>query len=106
MNIFTLTKNHMKLLRLANVSWCDDETGAPSIDPKRPYGNSNVELDVAEALGWKIGEELTEEQFDRAWEIHQETEKALQIVLSNLPDLTGNYVQEKEYDDTSWRLKK
>ena len=30
-----------KLLRRANIQWEDCETGAPCIDPKRPYGEPN-----------------------------------------------------------------
>lgn len=48
---FELTRDHLKLLRNAYVGWHDCETGAPRIDPKRPYGNQRVALDVAEILG-------------------------------------------------------
>jgi hypothetical protein len=39
---FKLTDEHLKLLRRFNVGWQDSESGAPEIDPKRPYGNSAV----------------------------------------------------------------
>jgi hypothetical protein len=48
---FTVTDEHLRLLRHAYVSWFDAEFGAPSIDPKRPYGNSNVYGDMVEVLG-------------------------------------------------------
>lgn len=48
---FTVTDDHLKLLRRASVGWSDCEFGAPEIDPKRPYGNSNVLGDIAEILG-------------------------------------------------------
>jgi len=39
---FVLTENHIKLLRKAYVTWEDGDFGAPSIDTRRPYGNSSV----------------------------------------------------------------
>ena len=39
------------------VQWRDCEYGAPEINPKRPYGNSSVELDICEILGWKYDSE-------------------------------------------------
>ena len=47
MNTFELTENHIKLLRNAYVSWDDCETGAPAIDPKRPYGNKYIAQDIS-----------------------------------------------------------
>jgi len=47
---FTVTDEHLRLLRRACVWWDELEFGAPGIDPKRPYGNSNVFADIAEIL--------------------------------------------------------
>lgn len=47
---FTVTDEHVKLLRRFQVGWQDCETGAPEIDPKRPYGNSAVPEDIHEIL--------------------------------------------------------
>jgi hypothetical protein len=47
---FTVTDEHLRLLHRAHVFWDEAEFGAPSIDPKRPYGNSNVYGDIAEIL--------------------------------------------------------
>lgn len=90
---FTLTEEHVVLLRAMNVGWQDCETGAPEIDPKRPYGNSSVELDVAEALGWEVDSDdgLTREQRDHAARLHRETEVALQIVLQTGAFVPGEY---------------
>ena len=46
---FTVTEEHLKLLRRAYVDWEDCEFGAPAIDCKRPYGNSDVIADIGEA---------------------------------------------------------
>ena len=48
---FTVTDEHLRLLRRAHVTWVDAEFGAPEIDGKRPYGNSDVYSDIAEILG-------------------------------------------------------
>jgi hypothetical protein len=80
--LFRLTPEHVALLRRMNVGWHDCEYGAPEIDPKRPYGNSWVEGDIAEILGWTwAGEDMPDEMADRARALHEETRAALQIVL-------------------------
>lgn len=47
---FELKQEHLTLLAAANWRWEDCEAGAPSVDCKRPYGNSG---DVADILGVK-----------------------------------------------------
>jgi hypothetical protein len=94
---FTLTEGHLKLLRAANVSWDGMEFGAPGIDPKRPYGNSNVTHDIAEILGWPFvktedGSALTADQGKQARRLHREMETALQIVLATATFEAGDYV--------------
>ena len=86
---FTMTAEHLSLLRKMNVGWQDCEFGAPEIDPKRPYGSSSVELDIHEILtGESVGytdstrEELTEDECKRYQQLHKQTDTALQIVLA------------------------
>lgn len=82
---FTVTEDHVRLLRRMYVRWDDTEYGAPCINPKRPYGNSCVPQDIGEILGWSRdpgAEEMSEEAERRARAIHLETETVLQIVLS------------------------
>jgi hypothetical protein len=85
-----IDENHLKLLSKAYVRWDDCETGAPAIDPKRPYGNSNVEGDVAEILGieWD-GEDRVKR--DELFNIHAGTNTAMGILLSTLPQKFGQY---------------
>lgn len=84
---FTVTNDHLLLARRMYVSWSDCEYGAPEIDPKRPYGNSDVPGDIADILGWenrydpKTGEPLRE-WHDRAAAIHKEMQTALQVFLA------------------------
>ena len=105
---FTLTEEHIKLLSNAYVSWDDCEFGAPEIDPKRPYGNSDVLNDIAKIIGAEqkmcphCGEaldELDEEKFNK---LHKETEIALQIILYTKSFIPGKYVKKGYGKD--WEL--
>jgi hypothetical protein len=88
---FNLTNDHIQLLRRFCVGWQDAEFGAPEIDPKRPYGNSSVLLDIHEILDGEEIDELTDTQNARYSQLHAETELALQIVLSTGKFETGRY---------------
>lgn len=80
---------HIKLAKRMYVQWQDCEYGAPEIDPKRPYGNSDVEGDIAEILGWEVDEEngLTTKQSNAAEALHREMEQVIQYALKNLDKL-------------------
>ena len=105
---FTLTDRHLALLKRANVDWDDGEFGAPAIDCKRPYGNSDVLDDLADILGLEQFEDrhgdthLNREQEDLLVRLHRETQTALQIVLSRigLPVSPGTYAADQY--DTFW----
>jgi len=105
---FTLTEQHVTLLRHFIVGWQDCETGAPEIDPKRPYGNSFVVGDIAEIFGEhptggdEYEPEFTEEQKSRLMKLHRETATALQIVLATGSFTPGDYVCEPYTRD--WKL--
>lgn len=102
-----MTDDHVKLLRSAYVSWDDCEYGAPAIDCKRPYGNSSVEWDIAEILGWDLPLDqfeapyLTKQQEERAFEVHRETQTALQVILATGQMDPGEYVASAYKKD--WR---
>lgn len=90
---FEVTEEHMKLLDhfyIGYDSWT--EFGAPEVDPKRPYGNSDVYGDIAEILGLEIGEdqwgdrEFTDAQIDYMDKRHKEMETVLQILVRNARD--------------------
>ena len=104
---FTVTEEHLKLLRRACVSWDDCEFGAPEIDCKRPYGNSDVYSDIAEILGipeddWSDEDMgvLPEAEW-RFLRLHVETAIALQIALATGEFRAGPYVRGSEHD--TWR---
>jgi hypothetical protein len=103
---FTLTEEHIKLLRRAYIGWESCEFGAPAIDCKRPYGNSDVYGDIAEILGVEFDadsedEPFTDEQRDRFRSLHQETRTALQVILATGSFDPGHY--EAARYDTNWR---
>lgn len=96
MKHFTVTEDHLKLLRAAFVGWDGGEFGAPAIDCKRPYGNSNVYWDIYQILGWRQpqeeNEELIDEMRSRAARLHLETQTALQVILATGRFQAGHYV--------------
>ena len=103
---FSLTEDHIKLLRQMEVGWQRDEFGAPEIDPKRPYGNSQVYYDIAEHLGRDIPEEpkeFSDEEKAEMFKLHRETETALQIVLRTGNFAPGVYVADRYMQ--GWKLK-
>ena len=104
---FTVTDEHLRLLRHAHVFWYEAEFGAPSIDPKRPYGNSNVYGDIAEILDlpepdWD-DEERTPDAEWRFLRLHVETAIALQVALATGEFRTGRYMRDDKWDSRSWR---
>jgi len=107
---FKLTENHIKLLRSVYVGWDDCEFGAPAIDCKRPYGNSDVLEDIHRILtGKEIGRDgqpdsLTHNQEEKYQKLHSETQTALQIILTTGSFVPGIY-EADEYG-FRWYLKK
>lgn len=103
---FTITDKHLKLLQQMYVDWNDCETGAPSIDCKRPYGNSDVPGDIHLILTGKnlsdFDDDLVETLSNEYYELHEETQTALQICLCTQLFETGEYVKKNSYDNRSW----
>jgi hypothetical protein len=99
---FTVTEDHLILLRNAYVDWDDMEFGAPRIDPKRPYGNSSVISDIARLLYPDVVAELDDEAAedwldeheDSLTQIHRETQTVLQIAIATGEFRAGTYVRE------------
>jgi hypothetical protein len=103
---FEVTPDHIKLLQAMYVDWNDSENGAPTINPKRPYGNSDVTCDIAKILGWDLPEdedEIDEKYNIQADKIHREMETCLQILLVNMSIEQGIY--EKESYRKDWKKK-
>jgi hypothetical protein len=77
--LFTLTADHIKLLRNMAVTWDPTESGAPTIDPERPYGSKDLDRDIRQITG--ISDKRRREK------LHQDMLPALQILaeLGELP---------------------
>jgi len=106
-NQFTITKDHLKLLKHMYVSWNDCEYGAPEINPKRPYGNSSVEEDICKILGFEEVDVNYEkgyktEDLKKAASLHREMENVLQIGLCTGKFEEGVYVKKDRYCSRSW----
>lgn len=89
--MIVITKDHIKLLKRAYWRFDDCEFGAPAMDCKRPYGNSSVEADIAEILGWGIvrcphcDEVIGDDNYrERARKIHEELVEVIQAIIQNL----------------------
>ncbi len=83
-----------------HVGWSNCEFGAPEIDPKRPYGNSWVIGDIHEILTGEDLEELTESQEEEYRQLHEQTQTALQIILSTGKFEEGLYMLTEPYSST------
>lgn len=113
MQQFTVTENHLKLIKRLNWTWNECETGAPSIDPKRPFGNSYVPGDVRDILGEKDTETCHEcgnskaggMTDDMALEVYYELLFCMQILTDNLWIKPGVYKRDSGLD-TKWFLSK
>lgn len=87
---FVVKDYHMKLLDRLWFDFHDDiEFGAPAVDPKRPYGNSDVYDDIAEITGiegetdeWG-NKDFSPEQIKFMDMIHREMTTVLQILVAN-----------------------
>lgn len=112
METFVLTEDHVKLAQAMYVSWQDCETGAPAINPKRPYGNSDVASDIKDILGLSRNEcsncghceDDDDDSINEAMDLHREMDTALQIILLNMTFTPGTYAKKGRYDDRSWTL--
>ncbi len=107
--VFLMKEEHLKLLKNMQVRWDDCEFGAPAIDCKRPYGNSDTYKDIANIIGIKgkgspdedleDDESFSKEEIDLMNTLHKETEIALQIVLFTGKFEPGIYVANEYYND-------
>jgi hypothetical protein len=94
---FEIKEEHLKLLQRFQVEWQDLHSGAPRIEPKRPYGiTSDVVMDIAKILDLKFIDENLENDEDqemdkRLFKLHEETRTALQICLQTLRFEVGTY---------------
>lgn len=105
---FTVTSDHIKLSKRMYTGWNDCCFGAPSVDCKRPYGDSMVFESIAKILkivpeGEDHYDPFTEKQQDFMLKIHAEMETVLQIGLCTGRFEEGEYQMQDEYKSLSWK---
>lgn len=111
---FEVLPQHVALLKNSYTSWIDIEFGAAGIDPKRPYGNSDVLSDIAEILNYDLSpftnvddpnicEDVPDEILEDLYKFHSESKTALQIFLCTGEMKLGWYRCPK-YRATKWEL--
>jgi len=97
---FTITQQHIDLLKRAELRWEDCEFGAPAIDCKRPYGNSSVYSDIAEIINIKPEGDndcFSDDQIDLMSKLHRETLTALLIFIDIGKMETGQYTPKLDH---------
>jgi hypothetical protein len=103
-----VTADHLKLLKRAYVGWESSEFGAPGMDSKRPYGNSDVIGDIGEILEWvkEDDDEWSFRQIEAANKIHRDMESVLQILIvyADKGIKTGRYRMRDKYFVHSWEF--
>lgn len=97
---FELKQYHVELLKRSNITRNELEWGAPSIDPKRPFGNGDIVRDMAPILGIESfesdeGQVYPKGALERCRAVLLELEEALQVVLSSGSFEPGTYEAEQ-----------
>lgn len=96
MTIFTITDEHLSLLRAMEWRWDDCEFGAPAVDCKRPFGSSSGQHgDMARAVGWHYDAD-DDEQYDELCRLYRETLTVLMIGFSCGSFEPGEYEHGRE----------
>jgi sulfur relay (sulfurtransferase) DsrC/TusE family protein len=104
---FRLTSEHLKLIKTLMFAWPDEEQAsdridrgdwpAPTMDPKRPYGDMTYfQKDIADILGLKVetkdGEKVLSEVQEKAMQhLHWQMLGALQVFIENAEFKPGLY---------------
>ena len=106
-DVFEIKKEHLLLIKNMYVRYDEwTEFGAPEIDPKRPYGNSDALCDMCDILGrdkpdFEEDEWFSDEEENELMNLHKETAIALQICLVNQSFDVGVYECDKYM--TNWK---
>jgi hypothetical protein len=94
---FVITADHLKLLRNLGFEYdASVEFGAPCVNPKRPYGNSDVYGDLREILNEGRPEPYSDEDLLR---LHKQMTTVLQIIARTGRVATGRYDARKYFND-------
>jgi len=105
---FELKQIHLDLLKRMEIGWNYCEFGAPYVDPKRPYGNSDVFNDIAEIIKLKKKENYDykeeawkEKAIDYMEDLHRQMQIVLEIILHCQSFKLGKY---KKIDYGKWKF--
>jgi hypothetical protein len=102
-DVFILKGEHIKLLQSMYVDWSDCYQGAPCIDCKRPYGNSNVVSDIIEILELDIDiSSCSADKHRELLDLHYGTRHAMQILLCTGKLEVGTYERNRIFQ-RSWK---
>jgi hypothetical protein len=104
---FRLTAQHLKLIKTLMFKWPDEDQAsdrldsghwpAPTMDPKRPYGDMSwFQRDMAAVLSLELatedgGKVLSAAQEKELQQLHWQTLGALQVFVENADFKPGNY---------------
>jgi len=95
---FTVTENHLILLKNLYINWHHNEL---EIDSKRPFGDSNIYQSIIDALSLEYFKN-DDEREEICEELYIGTATALQIALSVGYFKTGDYYRPEKYDTRLW----
>jgi len=106
--VFTVKAEHMKLLKRLHWDWNICEFGAPSVECKRPYGNSDVIQDIIKIVGDEAavcphcGELIDELDEAKYTKLHDEMKIVLNILSQNAEQgiQAGQRFVNKQYTNT------
>lgn len=113
---FVINEDHLKLLKELAIGWNHMEFGSPTVDPKKPFGNSDVFQDMVKVLGWekKIQidwclpknfdldeDELPEEIEEVLFDLYRELDVVLEICLRTQSFKPGVY--ESDMYGSNWK---
>jgi len=103
---FRIDRRHLALFKRMYVGWNGAEFGAPSIEPKRPYGNGDVIGDMRDILNLAAVRnedgEFSESFNEAMTRLHESMKTALQICLALQKFETGLFKITEKYNRTSW----
>lgn len=104
---FTITEEHLKLIRRLQFDNRSD-CAAPSIDIKRPYGNSDVYRDIADIVGIPQpnrdrDEDFSPEQYRQMDKLNRGVTLALTIGVLTGGFAAGRYIATDQYSG-DWKL--
>lgn len=126
---FTLTKDHITLVRALYIETNDEYAygPVPMANPKRPFGDSDITLDIVELISGHPPEVIRDPDewigYDSEGEIKKavladgrvirraeidalrsDLATALQIILVTGSFVPGDYARREAYDTRSWEL--